>query len=388
MTQSDPSTGRMITPFNVIAGGILLGGAIIAALRFTGGLSATTNLTHDNPWGLWIGFDVLTGVALAAGGFVISSAVYLFGMKEYKPIVRPAILTAFLGYFLVVVGLLLDLGRPWRLPYPFIVKAGPTSALFEVALCVALYLTTLFVEFTPAVFEWLGMKLWRKVVVSMTVALTIFGLLLSTMHQSSLGALYLVTPTKLHPLWYSPYIPVFFFVSAVAAGISMVIFESMLSHRIFRDKVEISHKQLDALTIGLSKAGAVVLGMYFAIKVMGIALGDNWHHLATPMGHWFLLEILGFVLLPCFLFTVGFREKRVRLIRFTAILTVVGIILNRLNVSLIAFNWNLAAELRYVPHWMEIWITVSIVTAGVVVFRWIVNRMPILSEHPHYKGMH
>ena len=173
---------KLLTPFNVSAAIILAVGAYLLFLRFTKGLGATTNLTHDNPWGLWIGFDVMSGVALAAGGFVTSAAVYLFGMKEYKPIVRPAILTGFLGYSLVVLGLLADLGRPWRLPFAFVVQAGPTSALFEVALCVALYLTTLFVETTPAVFEWLGWKRWRKLVVSLTVALTIFGLLLSTLH--------------------------------------------------------------------------------------------------------------------------------------------------------------------------------------------------------------
>ena len=387
---SPPPTAprKLITPFNVIAAGILGVGAVVAFLRFTQGLGATTNLTDTVPWGLWIGFDVMTGVALAAGGFTISSAVYLFGLKEYKAIVRPAILTAFLGYSLVVIGLLFDLGRPWRLPYPFIVQPGPTSALFEVALCVALYLGTLFVEFTPSAFEWLGWKRWRKLVVRMTVLLTIFGLLLSTLHQSSLGGLYMVTPTKLHPLWYGTYLPVQFFVSAVAAGISMVIFEGMISHRAFKDQVDLSHEQFDNLTIGLSKAGAVVLAIYFGIKVMGIVLDHEWHLLATPMGGWFLVELLGFVALPCFLFMIGFRERRPGLIRVSAFITVVGIVLNRLNVSIIAFNWQLPAEQRYFPHWMEIWITISLITVLMVAFKWIANRMPVMYEHPDYKGMH
>ena len=388
MNQSPQKQKGFITPFNVITALILILGAALTLLRFIKGLGATTNLTHLNPWGLWIGFDVMTGVALAAGGFVISSAVYLFGMEEYKPIVRPAILTGFLGYFLVVVGLLYDLGRYYRLPYPFIVQSGPTSPLFEIALCVALYLTTLFVEFTPAAFEWLGWKRWRKVVVSMTIALTIFGLILSTLHQSTLGAMFLIAPTKLHPLWYSPHMPIHFFVSAIGAGISMVIFEGMLSHRAFAHQVEISHEKFDSLTVGLAKAGAIVLASYFCLKVMGIALDNNWHYLGTPMGHWFLVELLGFVLLPCFLYMVGYREKRPKLIRLTALLTVTGIVLNRLNVSIFAFNWQLPSELRYTPHWMEIWISISIVTAGVVAFKWIVNRMPILYEHPQYKGMH
>jgi len=388
MSESATSERKLATPFNVIAGIILAGGAAILALRFVKGLRATTNLTHDYPWGLWIGFDVMSGVALAAGGFVISSAVYLFGMKEYKPIVRPAILTGFLGYFLVVVGLFVDLGRPWRLPYPFVVQAGPTSALFEVALCVALYLTVLFIESTPAALEWLGWRRARRVVGGLTIALTIFGLLLSTLHQSSLGALFTITPTKLHPLWYSSYLPVHFFVSAVAAGLSMVIVESMISHRVFKEQVEISHEQLDRLTLGLAKAGSVVLAIYFAIKVMALMLDDNWHLLATAWGAWYLVELLGFVLLPCILYAAGYRERRVGLVRTTGVITVLGVVLNRFNVSFIAFNYSLPAEARYVPHWMEIWVTVALVTSGVVAFRWIAGRMPILFEHPDWKGQH
>jgi Ni/Fe-hydrogenase subunit HybB-like protein len=374
--------------FDLIAGIILVVGFGILALRFVKGLGATTNLTHDNPWGLWIGFDVMTGVALAAGGFVTSSAVYLFGMKEYAPVVRPAILTGFLGYFLVVLGLLADLGRPWRLPYPFIVQPGPTSALFEVSLCVALYLTTLFVETTPAVFEWLGWKRWRKVVHSMTIALTIFGLVLSTLHQSTLGALYLITPTKLHPLWYSSYIPVFFFISAVAAGLSMVIVESSISHKVFHDKVAVGHEQFEKITLGLAKAASVVLFIYLAVRVLGLTVEDKWHYLGTGMGAWFLFEIIGFVVLPALMFAVGVRERKTLVVRIAAGITVVGIVLNRLNVSWIAFHWYLPADRRYVPSWMEVWVSVALVTLGIVAFRWIVRRMPILHEHPDYKGEH
>jgi Ni/Fe-hydrogenase subunit HybB-like protein len=388
---SQPATtakGRLLTPFNIISGLILGVGLAILILRFTRGLAATTNLTHSYPWGLWIGFDVMSGVALAAGGFVVSTAVYIFGQKEYKPIVRPAILTGFLGYFLVVLGLLADLGRPWRLPYAFVVQAGPTSALFEVALCVALYLTTLFVETTPAVFEWLGWKRWRKLVHSMTIALTIFGLLLSTLHQSSLGALFAIAPTKLHPLWYTSYIPVQFFISAVAAGISMVLVESSITHKVFHHQVEITPEQFDNIQVGLAKAGAIVLAIYFCSKVLGNALDNEWSLLATGWGAWYLVELVGFVLLPCLLYAVGYRERRLRLIRATGAWTVVGIMLNRFNISFIAFNYALPADQRYVPHWMEIWVTVALITAGAVAFKWIANRMPIMYEHPEYRRSH
>jgi Ni/Fe-hydrogenase subunit HybB-like protein len=379
---------RLLTPFNVVAAIMLAVGIPLAILRFTKGLAATTNLDHVNPWGFWIGFDVLSGVALAAGGYVTASAVYLFGMKEYKPVVRPAVLTGFLGYFFVVVGLCFDLGRPWRLPYPMVVSYGVTSVLFLVGWHVALYLTTQFVEFSPAVLEWLGAKRWRKIAVSMTLGATIFGVILSTLHQSALGALYLMAPTKLHPLWYSPFIPLFFFSSSIVAGLSMVIFEGTLSHRVFSDQVEISHEQFDRITLGLAKGAAVALACYFCIKLIGVAQADHWDLLVTPLGVWFLVEMLVFVLLPCTLYAVAVRESRPTLARWTALLTVVGIVVNRLNVSVIAFNWQLPAEQRYVPSWMEFWISAMLVTTLILIFRWIVLRMPVLREHPDFRGAH
>jgi Ni/Fe-hydrogenase subunit HybB-like protein len=387
---SPPSEHRdgLFTPFNLITGVILIGGAVILALRFIKGLGATTNLTYTYPWGLWIGFDVMSGVALAAGGFVMSSAVYLFGMKEYKPVVRPAILTGFLGYFLVVLGLLADLGRPWRLPFPFIRSAGPTSPLFEVALCVALYLTVLFIESTPAVLEWLGLTRARRLVGRLTVALTVMGLILSTMHQSTLGAMYMITPTKLHPLWYSPYIPVQFFISAVAAGISMVIVEGMFSHRAFHDQVQITQEQFKAINIGLAKAASVTLAIYVAVKLVGLSIENKWHLLATGWGAYYLFEVIGFAVVPCMLYAVAYRENRLGLTRVAAVLTVVGIVLNRFNVTFIAFNYDNPPGHQYVPSWMEVWVTVAFITFAVVAFRWIAKRMPVMYEHPDYPDTH
>ena len=185
MSDEATTTGKSyLTPFNIVAGIIIIIGLYVTVLRFTQGLGAVTNLSDYNPWGIWIGFDLLVGVALAAGGFVTSSAVYIFGMKKYHAAVRPAILTGFLGYAMVVVALNYDVGRPWRLPYPFIMQQGTTSLLFEVAACVALYLTVLFVEFSPAALEWLGLKKARNIVIKLTLLLTIFGVILSTLHQS------------------------------------------------------------------------------------------------------------------------------------------------------------------------------------------------------------
>jgi len=378
-----------LTPFNVIAGIIVVIGLFITALRFTKGLGAVTNLSDYNPWGIWIGFDLLVGVALAAGGYVTSAAVYIFGMKKYHSAVRPAILTGFLGYALVVIALNYDVGRPWRLPYPFLIQQGTTSLLFEVAACVALYLTVLFIEFSPAALEWLGIRKARSIVVRLTLLLTIFGVVLSTLHQSSLGALFLIAPAKLHPLWYSPYLPVFFFVSSIIAGLSMVIFEGTLSHRFFADKMDEEHlKEKDTVVLGFGKAASLVLAGYFIIKVIGVSEGNNWHLLGTSYGLWFLVEILGFVALPCYLYAIGVREKKLNLIKWTAAWTVLGIIVNRFNICLVAFNWHLPSSERYFPHWMEIGISVFLVTVGLIVYRFIVSRMPVLYTHPDYPDEH
>jgi len=370
-----------LTPFNVVAGIIVVVGLIITVIRFTQGLGATTNLSDYNPWGIWIGFDLLVGVALAAGGYVTSAACYIFGLKRFHSAVRPAILTGFLGYALVVLALNYDVGRPWRLPYPFIVQQGTTSLLFEVAACVALYLAVLFIEFTPAALEWLGLKRARRIVVKLTLVLTIFGVILSTLHQSSLGALFLIAPSKLHPLWYSPYLALYFFVSSIIAGLSMVIFESSLAHKHFHDKMDAEHlREADGVALGFAKAASWVLAGYFIIKVIGIAQTNTWSYLGTGYGLWFLVEMLGFVLLPCYFYAIGAREKNLNIIRRTAAWTV----LDRFNLGLIAFNYHLPSSERYFPHWMEIGISVFVVTLGILAYKFIVTHMPILYAHPDY----
>ena len=202
-----------------------------------------------------------------------------------------------------------------------------------------------------------------------------------------IGALFLLAPAKVHPLWYSPFIPVFFLASAVAGGISMVIFEGMLSHRVFHSQVaDHDPAHTDRLVIGLGKAASVVLFTYFWLKVLGVAHGQHWDLLNTPYGYWFLLEVLGFVLLPCFLYAHAVRKQSARLVRFTSVLTVLGIVLNRLNVSVITFQWNL--EDRYFPRWSEFAVTITVVTVGLLTFRWMVNRMPVLRDHPLYPEGH
>lgn len=379
----------LFTPFNIFAGIVLLIDACLTVMRFTGGLAAVTNLDDNNPWGIWIGFDLLCGVVLAAGGFTTSAAVHVFGMKKYHSAVRPAILTAFLGYALVVFALHYDVGRPWRLPYPIFLQPGTTSLLYEVGLCVFLYLTVLAIEYSVAALEWLGLKKLRNLVHKLTLLLTIFGVALSTLHQSSLGALYLIAPSKLHQLWYSAYLPVQFFVSAIAVGLSMVIFEGALSHKPFHHKMDATYlSEHDGVILGFARGASMVLACYLAIKLIALGADNNWKHLASGWGAWYLFEVLGFVALPSLLYAIGSRERNITLIKWTDALTVSGVVLNRFNVSLVAFNWQLPPAQRYFPSWGEIGVSVFVVVVGILAFRFIVTRMPIFHEHPEYKDAH
>ena len=379
----------LITPFNIITGAIVIIGLYLTYLRFSGGLAAVTNLSDNNPWGIWIGFDIFVGIALAAGGYVTTAAVYLFGMERYRSAVRPAILTGFLGYALVVLALHYDVGRPWRLVYPYLVSPGTTSVLFIVGIHVPLYLLVSFLEFSPAAFEWLGLRRARNLIVKFMVLLTIFGVILSTVHQSALGALLLIVPSKLHPLWYSPYLPIYFFITSIIAGLSIVIFESTLTYRYFKHKMDKKHlADKNLVTLGFGKAASFVLAGYFALQVIGISVGNNWRYLGTGYGLWYLVELLGFVALPCFLYAVGVRDKNTKLVKWASVFAVLGIIINRFNVSLIALNWYQPWSERYFPHWMEIGISVFIVTIGLIAFRFIVTRMPVLYQHPDYPEEH
>jgi len=367
------------TPWDLAIAAILLVGIPVLIYRFVFGLGAATHLSQATPWGLWIGFDMLCGVALAAGGYTLAAAVTLFGFREFKPVVRAAILTGFLGYVFAVIGLLCDLGQPWRIAYPLVYSWGTTSVMFEVGWCVALYTTVLAVEFLPAFFEWMGWAFPLRLLHRIEIGAIVLGIVLSTLHQSSLGSLFLIAPGKLHPLWYSPYLPVFFFVSSIAAGLSMVIFESGISHRIFHDRTDPGRPvDLDRIVLGLARGAAVVLFAYVFLRLQGLADGENWHLLRTGWGALWLVEVGGFALLPSLMFAYGSRHGRVRLVRVAAIVAVLGVVLNRLDVSIVAFNWK--QPFTYFPSWMELVGSVTIVTLGVVTFRWIVNRMPVLGR--------
>lgn len=378
--------GRLLTPFNVISAPLIVLGAVLVVIRFARGLGSVTNLSQDYPWGLWIGFDVVTGVAFAGGAYVITFMVYILGQRKYHPIVRATVLNGFLAYVFYAGALLLDLGRPWNVVNPIIGNSfGVSSVLFLVAWHFLLYMIAELIEFSPAVAEWLGLRRARKILAGMTLGAVIFGITLSTLHQSGLGALFLMAKPKIHPLWYSEFIPVLFFVSSIFAGLSMVILEGSISHRVFSGQVTPDHHaSFDGIIVGLGRVCAGTMFVYLFLKILVFVHGKHWEHVFSPYGYWYLVEVCGFVLIPCVLFVKGVRERRTTLLRVAAVATLVGIVLNRLNVSLIAFKWY--EPVRYFPSWMEIEVTVAIILVEIWVFRWIVSRMPVLRESPAWAG--
>lgn len=369
------------TFWRAVLGVLLLAGAYITFLRFTQGLGAVTNLSDQFPWGLWIGFDILCGVGLAAGGFTLCAIVYIFNIESFRPIVRPAVLTAFLGYLLVIVALLYDLGRPDRI-WHALVMWNPRSVMFEVAWCVMLYTTVLALEFSPVLFEKLG---WNKAVRFMhtiTIPLVILGVILSTLHQSSLGSLYLIVPEKLHPLWYSPLLPVFFYLSAIGVGCAMVIFESFMSSRAFKREIEMS------ILTQLGRVIVVVLMVYTVIKVQDLldrgVFGTMWTFSLEMMLYW--VEIGFGVLLPMLLLAIPRVRNHATGLFVSALLVVLGFVLNRMNVSITGMEgW---AKVGYFPSWMEITITVTIVAVGFALFALAARYLPVFpaAEQEHAKA--
>ena len=359
-----------ITFWRVVLLLVLLAGAYATVLRFTKGLGATTNLSAQFPWGIWIGFDVLCGVALAAGGFTISAVVYIFHIEKYRPIIRPTILTAFLGYSLVIMGLMFDLGRPYNVWHPLIMW-NPHSVMFEVGWCVTLYTTVLMLEFSPLVLEKLPWQRPYKIVKSITIPLVILGVLLSTMHQSSLGTLYLIVPHKLHPLWYSPLLPVFFFISAIALGCAMTIFESYLSLRAFR-----KHLDFHLLT-KIGAVGAVTLSVYLVIRLIDMQSRGVLSLAFKPTyeGRMFLAEMLLGVVAPIvMLFTPRIRNNQFGLFA-SALMVVLGFVMNRINVAITGMDQS--SGVHYFPSWTELAITASIVTAGFILFGLAVKYLDV-----------
>jgi Ni/Fe-hydrogenase subunit HybB-like protein len=358
---------------------LMAAGLCATFVRFTRGLGAATHLSDQFPWGIWIGFDVLCGVMLAAGGFTLTAAVHILNIRRMRSIIRPSILTAFLGYLLVCVALLYDLGKPYNIWHPIIMR-NPHSVMFEVAYCVMLYTTVLALEFSPVVLERFNLQKPLKVIRAVLIPLVICGVILSTLHQSSLGSLYLIVPGKLHPFWYSPLLPVFFFLSAIAVGLAMTIFESSLSSKHFG-----LHLELPVLQ-ELGRVLVVVLGIYAVLRVEDLARRGVLKLTLQPGYEMYLfwLEIALSVVLPLFLLL----QLRVRSspdgLYWSAVLVVLGFITNRMNVSITGFEGS--TGVRYFPKWTELAVTGMIVAIGFAVFGLAVKYLPIFPREQLARG--
>jgi Ni/Fe-hydrogenase subunit HybB-like protein len=358
---------KMMTPFTFLLILVIGIGVILAIYRLKSGLGATTNLNDDFPWGLWIGFDMLGGVAMAAGGFIIAGAVYLLNMKKYKPIVRPAVLTAFLGYLLAIIALMLDLGHPFRIWHPgFMWQVH--SVMWVVAMHVIFYTMTLAIESSPMLFEKLK---WQKAVDfvnKIIVPVVLFGVMLSVLHQSSLGALYLIAQGKLSPLWsIGGFLPYMFLASAVMMGLSMVSIESIASAKSFNHTLDLG------IISGLARGTIIALVIYLILKLYFLATGSGIGALFTGTleANMYLLEVFGGIILPLvILASANKKGDSMSGLVLGHILVIVGVLINRFNVSISGlYGFQSATGNSYFPSVIEFLITLALVALGIFLFK-------------------
>ena len=350
----------------------------VAVYRWYAGLGATTNLSDGRPWGLWISFDMMSGIGLAAGAFTVAAVVYIFNLKRFYPIVRPVILTGFISYVLGAFTMLVDLGQPERI-WHLLIYWNIHSPLFEIGWCVMAYLTVLALEFSPTVFETLGWKVPLRLIRGIQIPLIIAGVTLSTMHQSTLGTMLLLMTDKVHPLWSSPLLPLYYYLTAIAAGVGMTIFESYHSARAYGFAFE--RKILSSL----SKIVPWVLGIYLVLKLGELFISGNYTYLlkgGAPAIMW-CIEIFGGVLIPMMYFIDPRSRTNTDSLVWAAFFTMGGLILNRVNGATIF--WDGAF---YLPSWSEVAVTVGLTCLGVIIFDAAVRFLPLFPEPTEHKVKH
>lgn len=342
----------------------------VAVYRWIAGLGATTNLSDGRGWGLWISFDMMSGIGLAAGAFTVAAVVYIFNLKKFYPIVRPAILTGFISYLLAAFTLLVDLGQPQRI-WHLLIYWNIHSPLFEIGWCVMLYTTVLALEFSPVLFEALGWKVPLKIIRAITIPLIVAGITLSTMHQSTLGTMLTILPYRIHPLWYSPLMPLYFYLTAIAAGLAMTVFESYHSARTYGFPFELK------LFSSLVKIIPYVLGLYLALRVGELFITGKYMHLlegGAPAVMWFV-EIIGGVIIPLLFFADRKTREDADGIVWAAFFTMGGLILNRVNSAMIFMDGAF-----YMPSWSELAVTFGLTAFGVILFDAAVRFLPLFPE--------
>jgi Ni/Fe-hydrogenase subunit HybB-like protein len=388
-----PIDNRFWTPGVVTLAFLAAVGLAAIMARYIGGIGYVSNLTTARPWGLWIGLDVASGVALAAGGFTTAFLAHILGRHYYKPVVRPALLTALLGYTFVVLGLLVDIGRSWAIWKPMIYW-NPNSVLFEVAMCVMFYLNVLYIEFIPiAIEQFKGrvnlpgvlsglnkavdalLHLADKVLDKIMWFFIIAGVVLSCMHQSSLGSLMLIAPTKLHPLWYTPMLPLLFLISAVSVGYPMVVFETTLSTSSL--KLDSEMKVLSPL----ARITIFLLGLYLVLKIGDMAVRGTYVYLldATAQTNAFLVEIIFGGIVPWLMLLIPQVRHSRRWLFIACTLIVGGILLNRLNVFVIGYRPPIS-EANYFPSIGEIMITAGLIAGLMLLYRILITVLPVLNK--------
>jgi Ni/Fe-hydrogenase subunit HybB-like protein len=358
---------------------------IVAMIRYLFGIGAISDLSYSYPWGFWISFDLFTGVAISSGGFLMAGLVYILQIDEFKPLLRPSVLTAFLGYIMVAVALLVDLGHPERIWY-MMIHWNHTSVLLEIGICVMSYLTVLAIEFSPVVFEGIRMNKIAHFIHKFIIPFVILGVVLSTLHQSSLGSLLLIQPAKLHPLWWTPILPILFFISAIAIGLGMIILESSLSSRYFKRGLE------SKLLEKLAKATPFVLIVYLAIKFGELIYNGELNYLfaSGTMSILFWVEILLSSLVPIAWFSFKRNRENPNRLLLGAVIMLTGMILNRFDVSWFAVKHpdplsylpTFMSNVHYIPTLPEISVSLGIISAGILAFGLAVKYLPVFeSEH-------
>ncbi|MBI5196671.1 MAG: polysulfide reductase NrfD [Nitrospirae bacterium] len=365
---------KLFTPVTLGLLIVIIAGALVVYKKLTLGAIAT-NLQDDFPWGLWIGFNVLGGVAMAAGGFVIASAVYLLNMKKYKPIARPAILTAFIGYLLAAFTIFLDIGHPMRIWHPMVMWQVH-SVMFIVAIHVILYTTVLGLESSPMLLEKLKLGGLKKIIEKLMVPIALFGTLLSVLHQSSLGAVYLIVPDKLHSLWYSQTLPFSFLVSSVMMGLCMVSFVSILSAKFFKHPVNMD------IFSGLARGSIIAIAFYLILKIFLLLTGPGVAaaFTGTMESKMYLLEMSVGLVIPLILLLLPGVRNSLGGIFLVDILVIIGVIINRMNISVFGLLRHAGGMgVKYFPAGNEIMVTLFLVAFGAFLFKLAVKYFNVLS---------
>lgn len=390
--QPKPIKHKFFTPGVIAISLVALVGLIFLAGRFLFGLGAITNLTQYFPWGLWIGVDVAAGVALAAGGFTTAALGHIWHRDKYEVLIRPALLTAMLGYTFVALSVVTDIGRWYYVWHPLIMWNG-NSALFEVGICVMTYLTVLYIEFLPMVTErFIGKvnlpgflsalnnaidKLLRFLDRTLNKVMFIFiiaGVVLSCLHQSSLGTLMIIAGPKMHPLWQTPVLPLLFLLSAFSVGFPMVIMESLTASKSFGTKPE-----KDVLS-SLARFVGPLLGIYLAFKIGDMFIRESFVYLTefNTASVMFTIEMVVGVIIPLRMFlSSAVRESTVGLY-IASILVIFGVLLNRFNNFIVAYDPPYT-DTSYFPSFGEFAVTLGFVALEILLYRAFVMVFPIIS---------